>query len=182
MATVRVGLIGAGFIAELHATALTGVRNAELVAIASQHGERARELAERFDIPHVEPSGETLLERDDVDVVTLAVPNDLHAALCIAAAGQGKHVIVEKPLCRTLDEADAMIAACRDAGVKLMYGETLALRSYMVSARGATTTPSWWSRSRAGRSGSMKPRGSSRAACRIEPRSTAQKASPTPTC
>jgi len=135
MATVRVGLIGAGFIAELHATALTGVRNAELVAIASGHGERARELAGRFGIPHVEPNWEALLERDDIDVVTLAVPNDLHAALCIAAAGRGKHVIVEKPLCRTLDEADAMIAACRDAGVKLMYGENLAFTPKYERAR-----------------------------------------------
>ncbi len=139
MATVRVGLIGAGFIAELHATALTGVRNAELVAIASGRGERARELAGRFGIPHVEPSGETLLERDDVDVVLLAVPNDLHAPLCIAAAGRGKHVIVEKPLCCTLDEADAMIAACRDAGVKLMYGETLAFTPKYERARQLAT-------------------------------------------
>jgi myo-inositol 2-dehydrogenase/D-chiro-inositol 1-dehydrogenase len=135
MAAVRVGLIGAGFITELHAAALATVRDAEMVAITSQHGERARELARRFAIPHVEPSWETLLERDDIDVVTLAVPNDLHASMCIAAAERGKHVIVEKPLCRTLDEADAMIAACRDHGVKLMYGETLAFTPKYERAR-----------------------------------------------
>src|SRR2546430_5101818 len=111
MTPVRVGLIGAGFVTELHAMAFKQVCNAEMVAITSQHGERARELAQRFDIADVEPGWEALLERQDLDVVTIAVPNDLHARICVAAAERGRHMIVEKPLCRTLDEADQMIAA-----------------------------------------------------------------------
>ncbi|MCL4544728.1 MAG: Gfo/Idh/MocA family oxidoreductase [Chloroflexi bacterium] len=135
MTTVRVGLIGAGFVTELHATALAQVKNASVVAITSRRGERARELAHRFAIPTVEPAWHALLERSDIDVVTIAVPNDLHAEICIAAAQTGKHVIVEKPLCRTLDEADAMIAACRTHGVKLMYAETLVFTPKYERAR-----------------------------------------------
>jgi len=135
-ATVRVGVIGAGFVTELHLEAFARVRNAEVVAIAGRQGsQRPAELAHRFGIANVAPSWEALLERDDVDVVTIAVPNDLHMPICVAAAGRGKHVIVEKPLCRTLDEADAMIAACRAAGVKLMYAETLVFTPKYERAR-----------------------------------------------
>jgi myo-inositol 2-dehydrogenase / D-chiro-inositol 1-dehydrogenase len=135
MARVRVGLIGAGFITELHAEALAQIGAAEMVAITSRSGERARRLAQRHGIPHVEPSWERLLERDDLDLVTVAVPNDLHAPITVAAAERGKHVIVEKPLCRTLDEADRMIAACRDHRVKLMYAETLVFTPKYERAR-----------------------------------------------
>ena len=135
MAPVRVGLIGAGFVTELHAAALAQVANAQVVAITSQRGERARELAQRFGIPHVEPTWEAILARQDLDVVTIAVPNDLHARISVAAAAQGKHVIVEKPLCRTLDEADQMIAACREHKVKLMYAETLVFTPKYERAR-----------------------------------------------
>ena len=66
-----------------------------------------------------------LLKLDEVDVVSLALPNDLHAEVAIAAAEAGKHVICEKPLATTLDDADAMIAACDEADVQLMYAEPL---------------------------------------------------------
>jgi predicted dehydrogenase len=135
MPAVRVGVIGAGFITDLHLAAFAQVRSAEVVAIASQHTERAREVAHRHGIPHVEPSWEALVERPDLDMVTVSVPNDLHAQVCIAAAERGKHVVVEKPLCVTLDEADRMIAACRDHGVKLMYAETLVFTPKYERAR-----------------------------------------------
>jgi myo-inositol 2-dehydrogenase/D-chiro-inositol 1-dehydrogenase len=135
MEKVRVGLIGAGFITEIHASALARVPEAHLVAIASRRQEHAAELAGRFGIPHVEPSWEALLERPDIDVVTVALPNNLHARVCIAAAMRGKHVIVEKPMCLTLQEADAMIEACRAHQVRLMYAETLAFTPKYERAR-----------------------------------------------
>jgi len=90
--TVRVGLIGAGFITELHLEAFARVPNAQVVAITGQNTEHARELAQRHGIPHVEPSWEALVSRDDVDVVTVAVPNDLHAPICVGAAERGVRV------------------------------------------------------------------------------------------
>ena len=58
-------------------------------------------------------------------MVVVGAPNDLHCEIVVAAAAAGKHVVIEKPLCLNLNEADQMIAACRTAGVKLMYAEEL---------------------------------------------------------
>ena len=122
--TVRVGLIGCGNIgARAHLPACTQIPEAEVVAVCDIIEERAQAAAGR--------SGATaytdyrqLLEREDVDVVIIALPNDLHAEASIAAAEAGKHVLCEKPMALTLGEADAMIEAARKAGVKLMIGHT----------------------------------------------------------
>ena len=61
----------------------------------------------------------------DCDVFDICLPNHLHARAVIAAAAAGKHVIIEKPLCLTLEEADAMIAICKTHNRKMMYTEEL---------------------------------------------------------
>jgi myo-inositol 2-dehydrogenase / D-chiro-inositol 1-dehydrogenase len=132
---VRVGIIGAGFIGHLHAEAFTHVPNAEVIAIASPSPERGRTLADQFGIPHHFTDYREMLQRDDLDMVTVGVPNDLHAQVCIDAARAGKHVVCEKPLCLTLEEADAVIAAGRDAGVKMMYAEELLFAPKYVRAK-----------------------------------------------
>src|SRR5579884_4199231 len=75
----------------------------------------------------------------DADLLACASPNadhvGEHAEICVEAARAGKHVVVEKPLCLNLQEADRMIAACREAGVKLMYAETLCFTPKYVRAK-----------------------------------------------
>jgi glucose-fructose oxidoreductase len=66
-----------------------------------------------------------LADNPDIDVVYVVTPNGLHAAHCIAAARAGKHVICEKPMANTVAECDAIIAACRTAGVRLTVGYRL---------------------------------------------------------
>jgi predicted dehydrogenase len=66
-----------------------------------------------------------LLALEEVDMVVIGIPNDLHHDCTIAAAAAGKHIVLEKPMCLNLGEADQMIAACRKAKVKLMYAEEL---------------------------------------------------------
>jgi len=132
--TVGVGLIGSGFIAELHADAVSRTPGARLAAVASP-GERRHSLAQRHGIRHVFDDYRRLLELPEVDVVTLGLPNDLHAEACIAAAEAGKHVICEKPLAVTLEQADAMIEACRRNGVLLMYAEELMFAPKYVRAK-----------------------------------------------
>src|SRR5205807_9418274 len=61
----------------------------------------------------------------ELDMVVLGAPNDLHCAITLDTAAAGKHIVVEKPLCLNLGEADQMIAACKKAKVKLMYAEEL---------------------------------------------------------
>jgi len=122
---VGVGLIGSQFISSIHAEALRSVPEAELVAVASRTGEHSRAFAERHGIRHAWDDYRKLLAMDEVDMVVLGVPNDLHCQVTLDAAAAGKHVVCEKPLCLNLAEADRMIEACRRAGVKLMYAEEL---------------------------------------------------------
>jgi len=66
-----------------------------------------------------------MLQEPDIEMVTITAPNYLHAPMTIDAAKAGKHVMCEKPLCVTLEEADQMIDTCKRQGVLLMYGEEL---------------------------------------------------------
>ena len=94
--------------------------NAEVVAIASRDAATAAGVAARLEIPRAHGSYEALLADPDVDAVYIPLPNHLHARWTIAAAAAGKHVLCEKPLAMTADEADGMVIACRDADVLLM--------------------------------------------------------------
>ncbi len=123
--TVGVAVIGAGFIADAHLSALAMTPGARVVAIAGRTGDSAAAIAARHGIKDSSDDYRRLLDRTDVDVVSVAVPNDLHAEVVVAAAAAGKHVICEKPLSRTLAEADAMIEATDSAGVLLLYAELL---------------------------------------------------------
>lgn len=125
MKDVRVGLIGSGFISTIHAEALKRVPGAEVWAVASPTGTHAQDFAARQGIRHAFRNVERLLEADELDMVVVGCPNDLHCEMTEKAARAGKHVVCEKPLCLSLAEADRMIAACRQAGVKLMYAEEL---------------------------------------------------------
>lgn len=123
--SVRVGLVGSQFISTIHAEALRQCGRAELVAVASPSGEHAEGFARRFGIPHHFRDYRNMLELDELDLIVIGAPNDVHAAITIDAAAAGKHIVCEKPLCLSLADADRMIDACRAAGVKLMYAEEL---------------------------------------------------------
>jgi myo-inositol 2-dehydrogenase/D-chiro-inositol 1-dehydrogenase len=135
MREIGVGIIGSGFIAEIHAEALRRVPNARVVGCASPTEGKAAAFAERHHVPHGFTDYRRLLELPEVDVVTLCLPNDLHCRATEDAAAAGKHVICEKPLCVTLAEADRMIAACQAAHVKLMYAEELCFTPKYVRAK-----------------------------------------------
>src|SRR5579883_2973325 len=135
MSTVKIGLIGTGFVADLHATAARMVPEAEIAAVASPTPGKAGHFAKEHGIQHAFEDYRELLKLKDIQLVTLALPNHLHAQACLDAAKAGKHVVCEKPLCRTLEEADRMIAACRQAGVLLMYAEELCFAPKYVRAK-----------------------------------------------
>lgn len=125
METVRVGLIGSGFISEVHAEALGRVAGVEIVAVASPTPGNAERFAAKRGIPHHYSDDRALLDRKEIDLVVLGVPNDLHCPITVRAAEAGKHVVVDKPMALNLDECDRMIAACERAGVMLGYAEEL---------------------------------------------------------
>lgn len=145
---VQIGMIGSGFIAETRARAYAGVGgyDARIVAVASRSEDRAAGYARRHRVPDVYPDYRRILDRPDVDVVDLCVPNYLHRPMTEEAAAAGKHVICSKPLtafdghglpddadvgavprsemlAAAVDNAVAMVAAADRAGVHLMYAE-----------------------------------------------------------
>ena len=132
--TVKVGLIGAGFVADIHHAAFKNwVHNAEVVAVSSPNN--ASMFAKERGIAKAYHDYQEMLEDKEIQVVSIGIPNDLHHAAVLAAAKAGKHVIIEKPLCITLEEADEMIEACNKAGVLLMYAEELLFAPKYVRAK-----------------------------------------------
>lgn len=124
--TLRVGLVGCGLVARrYHLPAFQRCEEATVVAVASGRVESAKAAAEQFGVPRVHARWQDLAGDPDVDAVDVCAVNALHADISIAAARAGKHVLVEKPMAVTVAEADAMIAAARQAGVVLMVAHNL---------------------------------------------------------
>jgi hypothetical protein len=122
---VGVALIGSQFISSIHAEALRACSEADVRAVASPTTGNAAAFAQQHGIPQHFTDYRALLDLPDVDMVVVGAPNDLHCQIALDAAAAGKHVVMEKPLCLNLAEADRMIEACRRAKVKLMYAEEL---------------------------------------------------------
>jgi len=135
MEQVRVGIIGSAFVSNIHAEALQEVSEAAVVAAASPNKDHVEDFARKWGIPTFTPDYRNLLDRADVDLVVVGIPNDLHRKVVVDAAEAGKHVILEKPIAHTLDDADVMVAACRKNGVKLMYAETICFSPKYVRAK-----------------------------------------------
>jgi predicted dehydrogenase len=106
-------------VAEYHhrAVVANAERGARLAAVGHYNPDRFDEIGARFGVPCV--SQEQLLADPAVDVVCICTPSGQHASQAIAAAQAGKHVLVEKPMALSLADADAMMATCEQAGVKL---------------------------------------------------------------
>ncbi len=133
---VQVGVIGSGFVADVHVTSIQQMpEEAEVVAVASPTPGHAQSLAERYSIPRVFLDYHDMLNEPDIEMVIITTPNILHARMTIECANKGKHVVCEKPLCMTLEEADEMIEVCKKQGVLLMYAEELFFTPKYVKAK-----------------------------------------------
>ncbi|MFI9814144.1 Gfo/Idh/MocA family protein [Saccharothrix variisporea] len=99
----------------------------EMAVLCGRNPERTAAAAERLGWAEAVTDWKSLLERDDVDVVDICSPGDTHAEIAVAALDAGKHVLCEKPLANTVEEAEAMAAAAERAaakGVRAMVGFT----------------------------------------------------------
>lgn len=122
MEPIRIGIVGAGYMGLTYAEAITRlVTGARLTAIAG--GTRAPRLAADYGVA-AEPDVAALLGRPDLDAVIITTPDQVHHEQTLLAAAAGKHVLVEKPMAPTVAQCDAMIAACRAAGVRLAVVKT----------------------------------------------------------
>lgn len=130
---VRVGLVGAGFMGEAHAAAWRslGVRS---LTVHDSFPAAAERLAGQFDAT-------TAPSLDDLfgvcDVVDVCTPTHLHREVVVAAAAAGRPVICEKPLARTVEDGEAMIAACQTAGVPLFVAHVVRYINEYAAAKQA---------------------------------------------
>lgn len=112
---LRIGVIGCGA-GMFHLEGYTHEPRAKVVALAGLDTDRCRELAKKYEIPRIFSDYRELLAEDDIDAVSVAVPNNLHMPVAVAAFEAGKHVLIEKPLARHTDEAQQMVDAARAHG------------------------------------------------------------------
>jgi predicted dehydrogenase len=113
---VRIGLVGAGAIAQLaHLPVLGKMRGARVAAICDNDRAKAQALAERFDIPDVVEDVEDLLEVEEIDAVVVATPNHLHEPHVLSALAAGKHVLCERPLALSARGIERLLAAAERA-------------------------------------------------------------------
>src|SRR6202166_1578142 len=127
---IRVGLIGAGLIGQLHAMMSRYVadrteQSVRVVSVADVSHTTAESLAARWNGARALESGEEIISDPSIDAVWICTPTAMHRKVCIAAAEAGKHIFCEKPLAMTAAEAAAMAAAIQRSGVISQVGLVL---------------------------------------------------------
>lgn len=123
--TLRIGLIGCGFMGRTHSNAYNRIQNffpelayrPVLQAVCARGDGKAKAFAEQWGYASSETDWKALIARDDIDAIDICTPNDTHAEIAIAAAAKGKMILCEKPLSRTLEEGQKMVDAVEKAGV-----------------------------------------------------------------
>jgi UDP-N-acetyl-2-amino-2-deoxyglucuronate dehydrogenase len=116
--TIHLGILGGGGISDTHARAASAIPGVRVVAVHGDNREKARRLAAAHDAPDF-PTLAAFLAHRPMDVVAIGSPSALHAEQTIACARAGLHVLVEKPMAVTTEDAARAVFACEEAGVRL---------------------------------------------------------------
>ncbi|NLC56607.1 MAG: Gfo/Idh/MocA family oxidoreductase [Armatimonadetes bacterium] len=142
MSSIGFGIIGCGGISNVHLTALSKRDDARVVCVADVNPEAAKAQAERYQVAKWVTDPAELVAMPEVQAVVVCTPTFRHAEGVLAAAAAGKHVLCEKPISLSLEEADQMIAACEKAGslfmvafVRRFCNEWLKLRDIIREGR-----------------------------------------------
>jgi predicted dehydrogenase len=133
--SVRIGLLGSGFVSTFYMQGLRDVAGWEIPVVASPNRAHAQAFAETWGIPEATDDVRGVIARPDVDLVVLGVPNFVHKELAVECARAGKHVVCTKPLGRNAAEAREMLEAVRAAGVLHGYAETEVFSPAVMRAR-----------------------------------------------
>ncbi len=112
---LRVGVIGVGLVGDPHIEAIGRTGLAQVAAVAASSAESARRAAERHGVPQAHSDWRALVDDPSIDVVHNCTPNHLHGEVGRAALAAGKHLVTEKPLAATLDDATALMRACAES-------------------------------------------------------------------
>ncbi len=123
-AKIGYAVIGLGRIADHFLRGVLDTSNSRITALVSGHRDKAERIAAQYGVPsssiYSYENFDEIAHNKSVDAVYVALPNSMHAEYTIRAAKAGKHVLCEKPMSTTVADAEAMIAACKAANVKLM--------------------------------------------------------------
>ncbi len=123
MEKLKLGIIGAGRIGQVHAKSITyHIPNAEVIAVSDIYVESAKKLAEEMSIPNYYQDYHEILNDPAVDAVLICSSTDTHAQIACEAAAAGKHIFCEKPVDLTVSKIKQVIEAVDKAGVKLQIG------------------------------------------------------------
>ena len=118
---IQLGLVGVGAVAQIaHIPALKRTEGLELAALCDRDPEKAARVAQKFGIPRVHNRLDDMLADDEIDALDICTPNFLHAPMATAALEAGKHVLCERPLARSAEEAAAMVKVAKKAERLLM--------------------------------------------------------------
>ena len=122
--TLRIALAGAGAFGIKHLDALQQIKGVSVVSLMSRQLDKTEEVARKYGIPHATTDLHDVLKLREVDAVILCTPTQLHASQAIACLEAGKHVQVEIPLCDSLKDGKAVVAAAQATGKVAMCGHT----------------------------------------------------------
>lgn len=120
---LRFGVISASYMATDHVRGIKANSNAGIIAICDLDLEKAGNVASELGIPHVYSDYKEMLRREDIDVVIVCTPDQIHCEQTIAAMKAGKDVLCEKPMAMTVQECKDMIKSSRETDRKLMVGQ-----------------------------------------------------------
>ncbi|MHA2428052.1 MAG: Gfo/Idh/MocA family protein, partial [Candidatus Hermodarchaeia archaeon] len=121
MKALGVGVIGVGAWGKNHVRVFSELEDVNLVAITDRDSSRAKILAKKHNATHFSNTDD-LLKQSDIDAVTICTPTVTHADLALEAIAAGKHVLIEKPMTDTVQQAQRIIDAAKAANVMLMVG------------------------------------------------------------
>ena len=126
MSKIRIGIIGAGNIGNVHMSELSKLKDeCVITSVTDAYLPLAKARAEQYGVPHVAESPEELIARGDVDAVVIGVPNQYHAPIAVRALEAGKHVLLEKPMAVNAEAARAIMRAVRASGKVLMMSHQM---------------------------------------------------------
>lgn len=135
MRKVKAAIIGCGLVSSAHAAGYLEDEKAELVAVCDIQRDKVEAMARDFGVRKKFLDYNDLLKDKEIDMVDICTPPYLHATMTVAATEAGKHVLVEKPMCESIKQADQMISAAKKAGVTLMVGESYVFTTSHMKAR-----------------------------------------------
>ena len=121
MAKMNVGIIGAGYIGEIHGDAICKIPGLKILGVCRTNKNELEKIALKFQAKAYEDY-KSLLTNQSIDAVVIATPHHLHTDIAIEAAKLGKHIMIEKPMALTLKECDKIIDATEESKVKLQIG------------------------------------------------------------